>query len=515
MKKLNIALLFVFACYGASGQQFAINVAPRYSLGATIPARYQLLEGQSFLTPDLKTKYSGTLIGTGGGELEYNQNSNGWGLDVMFKFTNEKNGNAWAVLLGGYRHKYLQHTDHPDFSYKGYNLTGSYNFYRSTGLSAGLRRVLMKNRDLGWYFQINAMYSLQLQDFSGAQNKWVATTIDTYRYLESGTGTVSVESNLQPKTLVIAPEIGYTNRGNFGFEISLSYQQPIGDPLYVRKESYYQNNRLLGTEQANVTQQSLWLNFRLPINVFKRSKIPRAPKPPKQYEPKPQKTPKPTPQPQVPIQKFQDLCITVLDEKTQRPIANAKAVFEGKTYYSNNEGKILLIALRVGKKGTFSISAANYEGGDIDFETAAQMGCQPLNVQLTPIPPPPAVEINGQSVKKGESIVLNAIEFDQGKSDLLPAAKAELDKVAEWMRKYPTLRIELSGHTSNEGDYDENVRLSQDRVAVCKRYVAGQIAGSDERIKTVGYGPSRPRVPNSTPENRRKNRRVELKIESL
>gem|GEM_PF-6028936 len=76
-------------------------------------------------------------------------------------------------------------------------------------------------------------------------------------------------------------------------------------------------------------------------------------------------------------------------------------------------------------------------------------------------------------------------------------------------------RIELSGHTSNEGDYDENVRLSQDRVSVCKRYIAGQIVGSDERIKTVGYGSSRPRVPNSTPENRRKNRRVELKIESL
>jgi len=434
MKNLSIALLFFGAHYGASGQQFAINVLPRYSLGATIPARYQLLEGQSFLTPDLQTKYTGTLIGTGGGEAQYNQNSNGWDLEIMFKFTNEKNGNAWAVLLGGYRHKYLQHTNHPDFGYKGYNLTGSYNFYRSTGLSAGLRRVLMNSRELGWYVQINAMYSLQLQDFSGAQNKWIATITDTYRYLENGTGTVSAASNLQPNTLVIAPEIGYTNRGNFGFEVSLSYQQPIGDPLYVKKESYYKNNRLFGTEQASVTQQSLWLNFRLPINVFKRNKTARATRPPKQYEPKPHKTPKPTRQPQVLTQKFQDLCVTILDEKTQSPVANAKAVFEGKTYYSNNEGKILLIALRVGRKGTFSISATHYEGGEIGFEAAAQAGCLPLNVQLTPLPPPPplsTVEINGQSVKKGERIVLNAIEFEQGKSDLRSEAKAELDKVAE------------------------------------------------------------------------------------
>ncbi|TAE93716.1 MAG: OmpA family protein [Runella slithyformis] len=125
------------------------------------------------------------------------------------------------------------------------------------------------------------------------------------------------------------------------------------------------------------------------------------------------------------------------------------------------------------------------------------------------------IEINGQSVKKGESIVLNAIEFEQGKSDLLPEGKSELDKVAAWMRQYPTLVIELSGHTSNEGDYAENVRLSKDRVAICKRYMAGQVVGSDARIKTVGYGPTKPRVPNTTPEKRKKNRRVELKVESL
>ncbi len=514
-------LLFISLLLGiynsTAAQQFAINVVPRYSFGATIPANYRLVEGRSFLTPKLKTQYTGTLIGPNGDQSEYNQNSNGFGLDVFFKFTNEQNGNAWGLLLGVYRQKHLQHAEFPSFAFKGTNLVSYYYFYRTTGLSAGLRRVFMQNRLVGWYVQTTALYSLQVQKFLGLSNTWDEVTESTARYLERGTGIVSSISQVQPYTLAIAPEVGIVNRGNFGFELSLSYQYPVGAPLYLNRETYYQNNRVLGLEEATRTQQSLWLNLRFPINVFKRSRAARTPRPPKTYEPKPQPEPKPRRESKPPAPKFQDLCLTVVNKNSQQAVANAKLVYEGRTYTSNTDGKVLLVALKVGKKGAFGIEAANYEGGNIDFEMVAQEGCQSLKIELIPVPVaiPTAVEINGQSVKKGESIVLNAIEFEQGKSDLLPEGKSELDKVAAWMRQYPTLVIELSGHTSNEGDYAENVRLSKDRVAICKRYMAGQVVGSDARIKTVGYGPTKPRVPNTTPENRKKNRRVELKVESL
>ncbi|GAB3954274.1 hypothetical protein GCM10028805_39430 [Spirosoma harenae] len=131
-------------------------------------------------------------------------------------------------------------------------------------------------------------------------------------------------------------------------------------------------------------------------------------------------------------------------------------------------------------------------------------------------PLPQSIVVNGQTLKKGESIALNSIQFEQSKSYLLPEGKAELNRVVQLMKEYPTLIIEFSGHTSNE-EKDEtlNLKLSEDRVVACKNYIANQVDNISTRIKTVGYGSSKPRVSNDTNENRKTNRRVELKVVSL
>ncbi len=515
--KTTFCLLAFFIIYSAHSQQFAINVIPRYGLGITIPANYAVMQGKGFLDSRIKTVYSGSLIDVNGNESQYNQNSDGIGLDVMFKYTNEQNGNAWGLLIGAFKNKYVQYVLLPEFGYKGHTLTGHYSFYRATGLSAGLRRVFMNNNFAGWYVQMNALYSLSFKSYLGTDQQWGSIGTGATRYVENGTGVVITQSNVQPSSLVLSPEVGFVTRGNFGFEVSLAYQVPLGS-VYQKQITYYESNRIYGQEEANITQNSLWINLKVPINVFKRSRTPKQrtynEPPHKKYEPKPLPEPAPAPK------KYQDLCVTVFDQQTKQIINNAKILVDSRTYYTNREGKFQILAVKIDKKIAMRAVAEKYENKEIVVQTTAQDGCQLLSIELSPIPapvvpPPTVVEINGKSVRKGESMVLNALQFEQGKSGLSPEAKAELDLVADYMRKYPTLKITLSGHTSNEGDYYENVGLSKDRVAECKRYLVGQVQNGSDRIKTNGYGPSRPLMPNTTPENRAKNRRVELTVESL
>lgn len=68
----------------------------------------------------------------------------------------------------------------------------------------------------------------------------------------------------------------------------------------------------------------------------------------------------------------------------------------------------------------------------------------------------------------------------------------------------------VEGHTDNRGDYDRNMKLSRDRAEAVKTYLAGNYNVDPARVKTQGFGYSRPRFPNDTPEHRLKNRRVEL-----
>ena len=82
------------------------------------------------------------------------------------------------------------------------------------------------------------------------------------------------------------------------------------------------------------------------------------------------------------------------------------------------------------------------------------------------------------------------------------------------MQVNPGAEIELSGHTSSEGERSYNRSLSYKRVKACKDYIVAK--GIDEgRIIAVGFGPDRPVASNDTETNRAKNRRVEMRLKKL
>lgn len=113
--------------------------------------------------------------------------------------------------------------------------------------------------------------------------------------------------------------------------------------------------------------------------------------------------------------------------------------------------------------------------------------------------------------RKGETIVLDHLIFEQGKDVINPNSFASLDELVALMKDNTKLVIQLEGHTDNQGNPAKNMELSQDRVDNVKKYLASKGVEKD-RIKTKAFGGTKPLLNANTPEARSKNRRVEMRI---
>ncbi|GAB3491253.1 hypothetical protein GCM10027341_04000 [Spirosoma knui] len=114
-------------------------------------------------------------------------------------------------------------------------------------------------------------------------------------------------------------------------------------------------------------------------------------------------------------------------------------------------------------------------------------------------------------VEKAKPVQLKNLYFDQSSPVIRPESFPELDQLAAMLLENPSLQLELRGHTDNQGDFDLNVKLSRDRCqSVIDYLVSKGIARS--RLKAVGRGPIDALAPNTSEENRKKNRRVEFVV---
>ena len=107
--------------------------------------------------------------------------------------------------------------------------------------------------------------------------------------------------------------------------------------------------------------------------------------------------------------------------------------------------------------------------------------------------------------------VFDNLEFETAKSQIRPNSYASLDELVELMNNKPEYRLYIAGHTDNVGNAKKNEKLSIARAEAVKAYLVSK--GIDaNRIKTEGFGMSRPVDTNKTPEGRQRNRRVEFRI---
>ena len=104
------------------------------------------------------------------------------------------------------------------------------------------------------------------------------------------------------------------------------------------------------------------------------------------------------------------------------------------------------------------------------------------------------------------------IRFAWGNNRLRKGAYPLLAKIGEILRKYPQLRISIEGHSDSRGSSRFNKILTHRRACRVRQYLIAQEGISASRLVCVGYGESRPIMPNITRRNRRLNQRIEFII---
>ena len=110
-----------------------------------------------------------------------------------------------------------------------------------------------------------------------------------------------------------------------------------------------------------------------------------------------------------------------------------------------------------------------------------------------------------------KTLTLNHVNFETGSSALTADSRYELDNLVTAMTTYPSLVIEVAGHTDNVGDPAANMALSGQRAASVVKYLTDRGIPSS-RLRPHGYGDTKPLGENDTEENRAKNRRTEFTI---
>ena len=114
-----------------------------------------------------------------------------------------------------------------------------------------------------------------------------------------------------------------------------------------------------------------------------------------------------------------------------------------------------------------------------------------------------------KAIAETGKFVTNNILFETGKATLKSESMAEIQKVADYMKKNPRARFEVQGHTDNQGSDKVNDPLSQQRAEAVVKALA-DLGVDDFNLKAVGKGSHVPVADNKTEAGRAKNRRVEF-----
>jgi len=137
------------------------------------------------------------------------------------------------------------------------------------------------------------------------------------------------------------------------------------------------------------------------------------------------------------------------------------------------------------------------DGGSVEDGKEVRRGTDPLSAE-------------DDVVKIDVPIVLEGITFETGKSDITPESAVVLQGALKTMQTYSDIIVEISGHTDDVGSAGSNQSLSQRRADSVRSWLISNGINPD-RLISKGYGEESPRVPNTSADNKRMNRRIEFK----
>lgn len=114
-----------------------------------------------------------------------------------------------------------------------------------------------------------------------------------------------------------------------------------------------------------------------------------------------------------------------------------------------------------------------------------------------------AIARDGRVATQG---VLFAVDSDV----IRPESTPTLREIGDMLTRHADLRLSIEGHTDADGDEAHNLELSKRRAAAVKTFLVDTYGIEAARLEAEGYGETRPVAPNTSPEGRQQNRRVEL-----
>lgn len=116
-----------------------------------------------------------------------------------------------------------------------------------------------------------------------------------------------------------------------------------------------------------------------------------------------------------------------------------------------------------------------------------------------------------QREARGRVMTLSGAAFASGQHRLLPEARANLDRVVEFVQRYPDKSVRIEGHTDSRGSAHLNQSLSQRRAESVRAALLEE--GVDAtRLEAVGFGQEQPLADNASEQGRSQNRRVEIVV---
>jgi len=120
------------------------------------------------------------------------------------------------------------------------------------------------------------------------------------------------------------------------------------------------------------------------------------------------------------------------------------------------------------------------------------------------------VSLDFDQVRLQGKMVLGGLYFDTGKSELLDKSQESLGLISAFLKKNTDRKFLVVGHTDSDGDYSQNLTLSQKRASAVKESLVSDYGVGLLQLKAVGVSSASPLKSNNTPTGKAGNRRVEL-----
>jgi outer membrane protein OmpA-like peptidoglycan-associated protein len=110
---------------------------------------------------------------------------------------------------------------------------------------------------------------------------------------------------------------------------------------------------------------------------------------------------------------------------------------------------------------------------------------------------------------QGRAFTFDGLDFDAANIKMRPEAESAVTQLTTLLGAYPNVKLRIDAYTDPSNDSAADKRVSAERAEALKRLLVKAGVPAD-RIKTSGFGGEKPVATNNTPEDRAKNRRIEL-----